>query len=141
MSEQTAIARRFLDAFNDRNISVLKEIAADNFVDHQLPSQLLRGPEGVQAWWHVQHSAKVGLAQAVVSHDKREAKERRCTYKPRPELFSPRVGSSVRLAKKRTPFTEKEVYHAKTCSYCIDTDHYAGAIGLIYTARRQRRRP
>ncbi len=75
MSERnTAIARRFLDAFNDRNVSVLKEIVADNFVDHQLPSQLLRGPEGVQTWWHVLTSAfpdcRITIEDLIACEDK-----------------------------------------------------------------------
>ena len=59
MSEENkAIVRRYLEeAFNDRNTDVIDELVSEDHVDHHIPPELPRGPEGIKLWFNGAFSA------------------------------------------------------------------------------------
>lgn len=56
--ENKAIVRRYVEeAFNNRDTDVLDEIVSEDFVDHHLPPDLPRGPEGSKLWFNMAFGA------------------------------------------------------------------------------------
>jgi len=52
MSEENkAIMRRFIEAINARNLDVVDELVAKDHLDHHIPPELPRGPEGVKIYF------------------------------------------------------------------------------------------
>jgi steroid delta-isomerase-like uncharacterized protein len=51
------IVHRYTEAFNNRELSIIDEIVADNFVDHDYPPDLPPGPEGVKLWFNTLFTA------------------------------------------------------------------------------------
>jgi steroid delta-isomerase-like uncharacterized protein len=51
------IVHLYTEAFNNRDLSIIDEIVADNFVDHHYPPDLPPGPEGVKQWYNMLFTA------------------------------------------------------------------------------------
>lgn len=59
MSEENkAIVRRYIEeAFNNRNTDLIDELVSEAHVDHHIPPELPRGPEGIKLWFNGAFSA------------------------------------------------------------------------------------
>jgi len=52
MSEENkAIMRRFIEAINVRNLDIVDELVSKDHLDHHIPPELPRGPEGVKIYF------------------------------------------------------------------------------------------
>jgi len=51
------IIHLYTEAFNNRDLSIIDEIVADNFVDHRYPPDLPPGPESVRQWFNTLFTA------------------------------------------------------------------------------------
>jgi steroid delta-isomerase-like uncharacterized protein len=49
--EKKVLMRRFIEAFNARNINLFDELVAKDHVDHHIPPELPKGPEGVKVYF------------------------------------------------------------------------------------------
>jgi steroid delta-isomerase-like uncharacterized protein len=52
MSEENkALMRRFIDVYNARNVDIFDDLVAKDHVDHHIPPELPKGPEGVKVYF------------------------------------------------------------------------------------------
>ncbi|MGZ4692041.1 MAG: ester cyclase [Acidimicrobiales bacterium] len=80
------VVRRYVDAFNRRDVDVIEAVIHPEFVDRHLPAEIPAGPEGVALWWQILSAA---FTMEVEVEDMVEASDRvatRCT------LRAPHIG-------------------------------------------------
>jgi predicted ester cyclase len=50
-------SRRLIDAFNRNDADAVKDLVADDFVDHHVPPAIPLGLDGIRMWWGFLHEA------------------------------------------------------------------------------------
>ncbi|MGZ4757677.1 MAG: nuclear transport factor 2 family protein, partial [Acidimicrobiales bacterium] len=67
------VVRRYVDAFNRRDVDVIEAVIHPEFVDRHLPAEIPAGPEGVALWWQILSAA---FTMEVEVEDMVEASDR-----------------------------------------------------------------
>ena len=57
MGRQADVTRSLFEAFNANRPGAAANLVTADFLDHHVPAEIPRGPQGIQTWWAVLHGA------------------------------------------------------------------------------------
>jgi len=57
MGQLADVTRRFVAAFNENRPEDIDDLVDANYIDHHVPAEIPRGPEGIRVWFSILHSA------------------------------------------------------------------------------------